>query len=164
MNEIREFEIKVKELIDELKSICANAGLGNDVAEFKIISQVFLYKFLNDKFIYELKKIDDRFNTSDFESILAKIDNDELDMIIGQIDENSAVINKEQLISSIYKRQNEDNFDKIFDSTLLKIAEDNKDIFNIMTQGGEKIQLFENISKYVADNRDDFCKSLVNKL
>ncbi len=31
-------------------------GLGNDGNEFKIITQVFLYKFLNDKFAYEVKQ------------------------------------------------------------------------------------------------------------
>jgi type I restriction enzyme M protein len=53
-----EFQQKTKELIDSLKGICANYGLGNDGNEFKIITQVFLYKFLNDKFAYEIKKID----------------------------------------------------------------------------------------------------------
>jgi type I restriction enzyme M protein len=46
----------------------------------------------------------------------------------------------------------------------LGIAKDNSDIFSVITEGGEKIVLFENISKYVTDNRDAFCKALVNKL
>ena len=54
-----EFKEQTKELIDSLKSICANYGLGNDGNEFKIITQIFLYKFLNDKFAYEAKKIND---------------------------------------------------------------------------------------------------------
>ena len=53
-----QFEKQTKTLIDDLKSVCANYGLGNDGNEFKIITQVFLYKFLNDKFVHELKKID----------------------------------------------------------------------------------------------------------
>lgn len=44
-------------LIDDLKSVCANYGPGNDGNEFKIITQVFLYKFLIDKFAYEVKRI-----------------------------------------------------------------------------------------------------------
>lgn len=44
-------------LIDALKAICQSYGLGNDGNEYKIITQVFLYKFLNDKFGYEIKKI-----------------------------------------------------------------------------------------------------------
>ena len=45
----QQFTQKTKILIDDLKSVCANYGLGNDGNEFKIITQVFLYKFLNDK-------------------------------------------------------------------------------------------------------------------
>ena len=50
------FMTKTKALIDNLKSVCANYGLGNDGNEFKIITQVFLYKFLNDKFRYAVKQ------------------------------------------------------------------------------------------------------------
>ena len=57
MSELIEFEKKTKFLIDELKSVCANAGLGNDGNEYKVITQVFLYKFLNDKFLFEVKKL-----------------------------------------------------------------------------------------------------------
>lgn len=48
----QDFQNRTKELIDSLKGVCANYGLGNDGNEFKIITQVFLYKFLNDKFAY----------------------------------------------------------------------------------------------------------------
>ena len=57
MSGIIDFEKKTKFLIDELKSVCANAGLGNDGNEYKVITQVFLYKFLNDKFFFEIKKL-----------------------------------------------------------------------------------------------------------
>jgi selenocysteine lyase/cysteine desulfurase len=46
----QEFQEKTKQLIDDLKATCARNGLGNDASEFKIITQVFLYKLLNDKF------------------------------------------------------------------------------------------------------------------
>jgi type I restriction enzyme M protein len=46
----QEFKAKATTLIDDLKSVCAQNGLGNDGNEFKIITQLFLYKFLNDKF------------------------------------------------------------------------------------------------------------------
>lgn len=49
------FTEQIKSLIDSLKTICANYGLGNDGNEFKIISQAFLYKFLNDKYDFEVK-------------------------------------------------------------------------------------------------------------
>ena len=43
------------QLIDDLKSVCHNYGMGNDGNEYKVITQIFLYKFLNDKFGYEIK-------------------------------------------------------------------------------------------------------------
>ena len=43
-------------LIDDLKTVCHEYGMGNDGNEYKVITQVFLYKFLNDKFGYEIKK------------------------------------------------------------------------------------------------------------
>ena len=47
-------------LIDDLKATCQSYGLGNDGNEYKIITQIFLYKFLNDKFGYELKRAKSR--------------------------------------------------------------------------------------------------------
>ena len=61
----RLFDSQAKQLIDDLKSVCANYGLGNDGNEFKIITQVFLYKFLNDKFAYEAKRINPALATAD---------------------------------------------------------------------------------------------------
>ena len=43
-------EQSTKELIDSLKQSCGSFGLGNDGNEYKIIVQVFLYKYFNDKF------------------------------------------------------------------------------------------------------------------
>ena len=77
-----EFQQKTKELIDSLKSICANYGLGNDGNEFKIITQTFLYKFLNDKFAFEAKKLDDNIAKADkWEEALAAMSEDDLDML-----------------------------------------------------------------------------------
>lgn len=39
---------KTVALIDALKATCKTYGMGNDGNEYKIITQVFLYKFLND--------------------------------------------------------------------------------------------------------------------
>tara|TARA_B100001093_G_scaffold154402_1_gene147072 strand:+ start:2777 stop:4396 length:1620 start_codon:yes stop_codon:yes gene_type:complete len=165
MNTTVEFENKTKNLIDDLKSVCANYGLGNDGNEFKIITQVFLYKFMNDKFVYEIKQLDSNLMTADdIEGAIASMNSNEYDLLNIQIDENTAVIKPEYFISSLFQRQNESNFDQIFDNALLGIAKDNSDIFSVITEGGEKIVLFENISKYVTDNRDAFCKALVNKL
>ena len=81
-----------------------------------------------------------------------------------QISQNTALIAPKNLLSRLFEQQNKDKFADIFDETLLDVARANNDIFSVLTQGGERIVLFENISKYVTDNRDAFCKALVNKL
>ncbi len=165
MTKTVEFEKKTKELIDGLKSVCANYGLGNDGNEFKIITQVFLYKFLNDKFVHEVKQIDKKIaKAENWEEALMAYKRDDYEMLLMQLNESTARIKPKQFISSLFKRQNEPKFAEIFDNTLLDIAKENSDIFSVITDGGEKIVLFENISKYVTDKRDEFCKAIINKL
>lgn len=43
-------------LIDSLKSTTAEFGLAGTGSEYKIVIEIFLYKFFNDKFGYEAKK------------------------------------------------------------------------------------------------------------
>jgi type I restriction enzyme M protein len=165
MTQVQQFEWQTKALIDDLKSVCANYGLGNDGNEFKIITQVFLYKFLNDKFIYEVKKLDaDIAGADNVDEALKAYSADDYEMLTMQLGESTAQISPDQLISSLFSQQNEPNFADLFDKTLLAVARDNSGIFSAVTDGGEKIVLFENISKYVTDNRDEFCKALTNKL
>ena len=160
-----QFENETKSLIDSLKSICSTYGLGGDGNEFKIITQVFLYKFLNDKFIHEIKAIEPQLkDEKNLLEVLQGYTADDYEMLLMQLSESTAQLQPEQFISALFNRQNEPDFDKIFDETLLSIAKLNNDIFSVMTNGGEKILLFENISKYVTDNRDEFCKALINKL
>jgi type I restriction enzyme M protein len=160
-----QFERQTKALIDDLKSVCANYGLGNDGNEFKIITQVFLYKFLNDKFAHEVQKIDSKLAKADhWEAELSKYAADEFEMLTLQLNESTAILKPEQFISSLFERQNEAKFAELFDTTLLDIAKENSSLFSVITEGGEKITLFENISKYVTDKRDEFCKAIINKL
>ena len=113
-----------------MKSVCANYGLGNDGNEFKIITQVFLYKFLNDKFIHEIKRIDKNISNSDqIEKDLKKINQENYSMLTLQLNPNIAILKPEQFISSIFERQNENDFAKIFDNNLVDIAKSNSDIF-----------------------------------
>jgi len=165
MTKTQQFEQETKKLIDDLKSVCANYGLGNDGNEFKIITQVFLYKFLNDKFVHEIKQLDENIkNAENWEEALKELSEDDYEMLMMQLNESTARISPDHFISSLFAKQNEANFADIFDTTLIEIARENSDIFSVLTDGGEKIVLFENLSKYVTDKRDDFCKAIVNKL
>ncbi|MBK8623999.1 MAG: SAM-dependent DNA methyltransferase [Saprospiraceae bacterium] len=165
MNTTIIFEKQTKTLIDDLKSVCANYGLGNDGNEFKIITQVFLYKFLNDKFAYEIKQIDPVIAKAEhWEEALKSYSKEDYEMLLMQMSESTARLQPEHYISWLFENQNQPKFADVFDQTLLDIARLNTDIFSVKTDGGEKIMLFENISKYVIDKRDDFCRAIVNKL
>ena len=86
-----QFEKQTKTLIDDLKSVCATYGLGNDGNEFKIITQVFLYKFLNDKFVHEVKKLDDKIAKADnWEAVLKNYNEDDYEMLLMQMNESTA--------------------------------------------------------------------------
>jgi type I restriction enzyme M protein len=165
MNNTLQFERNTKALIDDLKSVCANYGLGNDGNEFKIITQVFLYKFLNDKFAFEVKQLDKKLaKAENWEAEIRKYKKSDYEMLMMQLSESTARLKPDQFISSLFENQNNPKFAELFDETLLQIAKENTDIFSVITDGGEKIMLFENLSRYVIDKRDEFCKAIVNKL
>ncbi|MFH6770271.1 class I SAM-dependent DNA methyltransferase [Gaetbulibacter aquiaggeris] len=159
------FVIQTKTLIDELKAVCASYGLGNDGNEFKIISQVFLYKFLNDKFAYEVKKLKPELTTSNnWEADIAKMKESEYQLLKFQLGESTAFLKPHQLIGYLFNRQEEPDFAKRVDDTLIDIAVSNNDLFAVKTEDGQKIQLFERLTEYVSSKRDAFAKALFNKL
>lgn len=162
-----EFQQKTKTLIDSLKSICANYGLGNDGNEFKIITQTFLYKFLNDKFAFEAKKIDPSLvKAGKWEEALAALSEDDLEMLQLQMGADTARLKPTHFISYLFSQQNAPDFAKLFDDTLMDIAISNNDVFAVKTDGGAKVVLFDRLSNYIADEskRDAFCRAIINKL
>ncbi|MGO0307649.1 HsdM family class I SAM-dependent methyltransferase [Endozoicomonas acroporae] len=161
------FQQQTKALIDGLKGICANYGLGNDGNEFKIITQTFLYKFLNDKFAYEAKQLDPSIaNAEKWEEALVAMSEDDLEMLQLQMGADTAHLKPVHFISYLFSQQNQPEFAKLFDDTLIDIASTNNDVFAVKTDGGAKIVLFDRISQYIADDskRDNFCRAIINKL
>ena len=77
MSDIFTLENEIKQIIDELKGLCQTNGLSNQASEEVVITSVFLYKFLNDKFMYNLKQFADEMGMS-YEEVL-KNENDEMD-------------------------------------------------------------------------------------
>jgi type I restriction enzyme M protein len=162
-----QFETKTKALIDGLKGICASYGLGNDGNEFKIITQAFLYKFMNDKFAHELKELDAILRKAEhWEDMLETYSDDDVEMLRLQLPANTARLKKQHLIRSLFAHQNDDDFAKRFDDTLMDIAILNAEIFSVQTDGGTKITLFNRLSEYISDTgkRNDFCRAIINQL
>lgn len=163
----QDFEHRTRLLIDSLKGICAAYGLGNDGNEFKIITQVFLYKFLNDKFAFEAKRVDPTLAKAEsWEQAISSLSPDDLEMLKFQMGPDTARLKPEHFISHLFGLQNAPEFAKLFDDTLRDIAISNNDIFAVKTDGGAKVTLFDRVSEYITDTskRDNFCKAIINKL
>lgn len=163
----QDFTTQTKSLIDGLKRVCADYGLGNDGNEFKVIIQAFLYKFLNDKFASEVKRADKALAASDnWEQLIASYTDKQYEMLLLKLGANTAKLDREHFLSALVRKQNEDDFGKTFDDTLRDIAIKNNDIFSVKTSSGVKVQLFEQISQFITDpsKRDAFCRALVNQL
>lgn len=162
-----DFEKHTRELIDSLKSVCAAYGLGNDGNEFKIITQVFLYKFLNDKFAFEAKKLRPALRKAEsWEKGIAAMSEDELGMLHREMGADTARLKPEHFIATLFIQQNKSDFAKLFDDTLGAIAILNNDLFAVQTEGGAKVTLFDRVSEFITDTsrRDDFCRAITNKL
>ena len=164
-------DLQIKEktisLIDSLKSTCQTYGMGNDGNEYKIITQVFLYKYLNDKFGYEIKKLDERIAKAEkWEIAYSELSEDDREDLFDSMDPDVPRLNPEHLISNLWNQQAKGDFDLIFDQTMTDIADKNMDIFATQTTQNTKIPLFEKLTQYVTDEaqRAPFARALVDKL
>jgi len=169
--------IRTKRMIDDLKTICANFGLGGSPGEYKIITQVFLYKYLSDKFIYEAQRAEPSLSRADnIEEALNAMPDDQYEVLLMMLGGDTAKLKKEHYISYLFNHQNDDTMQKadgssypfhaLFDDTLVDIANFNLDIFSVQTGGEEKIKLFEPISQYIIEGTKKplFCRAIINKL
>ena len=161
------FIAQTKSLIDNLKAVCANYGLGNDGNEFKIITQVFLYKFMNDKFKYEAKKRNKTVaKAENFQQAIETMTADDYYFLLAKIGPDVPKLYPNEMISNLYNQQNENDFAVLFDNTLRSISINNTEIFSVKSASGAKDKMFDELSQFISDSsqRDAFCKALVNKL
>lgn len=158
-------------LIDALKATCQQYGMGNDGNEYKIITQVFLYKFLNDKFCFEVKKLNSPIvkkitDSESFEKGYASLSEDDRLNLLDLLDANIPRLKPEHLIGNLWSQQSKGTFDTIFDATMRNIADENIEIFNTHTSDETKIPIFEDLTIFVTDTaqRPAFARALVDKL
>lgn len=167
MNDNKTIKEKTIALIDSLKSTCQTYGMGNDGNEYKIITQVFLYKFLNDKFGYEVKKLSSRLaNAEKWEEEYTAMSEDEREDLLDSLSADIPKMYPEHLISTLWNQQTKGDFELIFDSTMVDIADKNAAIFSTQTTQNTKIPLFEKLTDFVTDSsqRAPFARALVDKL
>lgn len=154
-------------LIDQLKATCQTYGLGNDGNEYKIITQIFLYKFINDKFGYEIKKKNSKIASAEkWEVAFTSMTEDERLDLFDSLSPDVPRLKPEHLISNLWNRQAIGDFDLIFDNTMTDIAELNAETFATQTTQNTKIPLFEELTQFVTDKaeRANFARALVDKL
>lgn len=164
MKNIEEIKNQTYALIDDLKKTTTENGLAGSGNEYVVIVEIFLYKFLNDKFIYEAKKENPELaNAEDFFAALDAMSEDDYEeMCDSMLD--TIILKKEHLIPFLAKRQNEDKFAELFDSTLESIASENSDIFYILNEDETRVSIMKPISDVVsggANKKNAFCRSLI---
>ncbi len=164
MKDIETIKSQTYLLIDDLKKTTTENGLAGSGNEYVVIVEIFLYKFLNDKFIYEAKK--ERPDLAEAEDFFAALDamseDDYEEMCDSMLD--TIILKKEHLIPFLAKRQNEDKFAELFDSTLESIASENSDIFYILNEDETRVSIMKPISDVVSggtNKKNAFCRSLI---
>ncbi len=168
MEETLSIQQQTKDLIDRLKSTTSVNGLGNSGNEYVVIVQIFLYKFLNDKFIYSAKKempelVEDG---KDIYDSLSAMSDDEYEELCDLM-EDTVILNREHLIPFVSQRRNDDNFAKILDSTMEGIASLNQEVFYIVNEDDSRVPIIHPISDLIsggATKKNAFCKSLIDDI
>ncbi|MCZ2460726.1 MAG: type I restriction-modification system subunit M [Chitinophagales bacterium] len=165
-----EYTQKTKDLIDGLKTVCSNYGLANSGNEYKIITEVFLYKFLNDKFLHEARNANKKLKDSkNIEADIQRMSDSDYEWMLEKIGERSAKLQKHHFISALFNKQNDESEEKFFerfDRTLIEIADLNIKLFSVATIDKERIRLFDRLSPYIIESnqKTPFCKAIINKL
>lgn len=153
---------QIMDLVDDLRAVFTHAGLGGEAAEYRLLTQSFLYKFLNDKFLYEASQLGE-----DFASLSAK-NAEDYDWFLDDIGTKTAHLKPNQLIEHLHPLQNEADFHEIFENTLNQIAIDNNAIFSVRTAGNTAIRLFDErlVTDSITDSsqRPEVAKSIINLL
>ncbi len=154
-----ELEKNIKSIIDDLQGLCSTNGLSNTAYEEVVVTSVFLYKFLNDKFVANLKKFCKDADLT-YESVI-KNEDDMLDAFYASYPQDVA-FKYEDTIDYLVQHIKEDNFYDQFDKTLVRISEYKENqSFSVETAGGEKKPLFTTIcDKVETSKRNAFARNI----
>ncbi|MDD2637057.1 MAG: class I SAM-dependent DNA methyltransferase [Bacteroidales bacterium] len=151
MSEYTLIEKKIREMIDDLKAAMQDQGLLNSSSESEIMTSIFLYKFLNDKYMYNIKEFAKKIN----KTVKEVEENNTLMTAFYQSNAKSVAFGKEDTIESLINKINDKDFYKFFDQALKNINDNPRnDIFKIETSGGTKLNLFNPISNKIPDGKD----------
>jgi len=157
-------------LIDSLKSTTGAFGLAGTGSEYKIVTEMFLYKFFNDKFGYEAKR-DKMYGKrlSKAEKWDAEYDTfteEEVEDLFSYLPASVPRLKPEHTLSHLYNSTGKGDFSTLLDATLIGIANINADTFSVTTSGKSRVNIFSAITTFVTDTqkRDEFAKSLMRNV
>lgn len=163
MTNYEKLEHDIESIVDSLKGICTQIGVANASGEERIITTVFLYKFLNDKFMYNLSQFSNETGI-DYKDILEN-KNNELDAFYDAYS-GSVAFEYKDTIEYLIQFASQQGFYKMFDAALENISNNPRNVaFNLETADGTRKPLFEGISKEAEESsRDNFAKSIFSEL
>lgn len=163
MANYEKLEHDIESIINSLKGICTQIGVANTGGEERVITTVFLYKFLNDKFMYNLSQFSNETGI-DYKVILEN-KNNELDAFYDAYS-GSVAFDYKDTIEYLIQFASQQGFYKMFDTALENISNNPRNIaFNLETADGTRKPLFEGISKEAEESsRDNFAKSIFSEL
>ena len=154
-----ELEKNIKSIINDLQGLCSTNGLSNTAYEEVVVTSVFLYKFLNDKFMANLRKFCKDTNL-EYASVI-KNEDDMLDAFYASYPQDVA-FKYEDTIDYLVQHIKEDDFYDMFDKALVRISsyKENQS-FIIETACGEKKPLFTEITdKVEKSKRNAFARNI----
>lgn len=155
-------------LIDSLKSTTGAYGLANNGSEYKIITEIFLYKFFNDKFGYEAKRAPEygeRLKKAEkWDAEYDSFTEDEVEDLFTYLPGSVPRLKPHQTLAHLYNASGQGDFSALLDSTLIEIASQNADTFSVSTSGKSKVSIFTAVTTYVTDTSkwDAFAKALMS--
>ena len=159
MADIFTLEKQIKLMIDELNGLSATNGLANQASEEVVITSVFLYKFLNDKFMSNLRDFAADIDMSVDE--ILKNENDEMDAFFDTYPQDVA-FKYEDTIEYLINRVSSDTFYKKFDDALERISNyPQNEEFSVQSAEGTRKPLFTRITENVeSSKRNNFAKNI----
>lgn len=157
-------------LIDSLKSTTNAFGLAGTGSEYRIVTEMFLYKFFNDKFGYEAK-LDEEYgerlrNAEKWDAEYDTFTDEEVEDLFSYLPASVPRLRPEHTLSHLYNASSQGDFSTLLDQTLVDIANLNARNFSVSTSGKNKVNIFNTITNYVTDmqKRDEFARSLMRNV
>lgn len=157
-------------LIDSLKSTTGAFGLAGTGSEYKIVTEMFLYKFFTDKFGYEAKRdkmYGERLSKAEkWDAEYDTFTDDEVEDLFSYLPASVPRLKPEHTLSHLYNSTGKGDFSTLLDAILIDIANINADTFSVTTSGKSKVNIFSAITTFVTDTqkRDEFAKSLMRNV